>query len=458
MVELKREQLEALSKEQLIELLLAMQQEIRELRARIDELSKPPTTSQNSSQAPSRDQKANRSEPRKAAKRGAPKGHARMTRALIEQPDRVIAVRASRCPCGADVTDVPVDYMVRRQVTELPEVKPAVIETQQHVVTCPCCGREVRGELPVGLEAERAFGPRLEATTTYLQHQQHLSYERTREAMRELFSVDVSEGGLACIQARAGDSAQARVAEIQAAVRASEVVGSDETGARVDGHNQWEWTFCSAQAVLHVICPSRGIDVITEVMGDAVARTWVSDCWSPQLHARADQRQLCLAHQIRNLQGLIERCPKLHWARELQALFREAIHLNHRRAELTSRGFARRVAQIERSLASLIDRRVRNPLARALLKRYRKHSDHLLVFLRDPTVPPHNNDAERALRGSVVHRKVIGGFRSDWGAQAYAALASVVDTAKLHGQCPFDALLGLFGTPVLPFVSAFSRE
>jgi transposase len=458
MVELKREQLEALSKEQLIDLLLALQQELRELRARIDDLTQPPPTSRNSSQAPSRDQKANRAEPRKAAKRGAAQGHVRMMRALVEAPDRVIAVRASRCACGADVSAVPADYLVRRQVTELPEVKPVVIETQQHVVTCPCCGRQVRGELPVGLEAERAFGPRLEATTTYLQHQQHLSYARTREAMHELFSVEVSEGGLACIQARAGDTAQAQVAEIQATVRASEVVGSDETGARVDGHTQWEWTFCAAQAVLHVIRPSRGIDVITDVMGDAVARTWVSDCWSPQLRAPAEKRQLCLAHQIRNLQGLIERCPHLHWARELQALFREAIHLHHRRAALTARGFARRVAQIERALARLIDRRVHTPLARALLKRYRKHRDHLLVFLRDPTVPPHNNDAERALRGSVVHRKVTGGFRSDWGAQAYAALASVIDTAKLHGQRAFEALLGLFGSPVLPFASAFCRE
>lgn len=454
MVEFKREQLEALTKEQLIELLLTLQQELHELRARVDDLTQPPPTSRNSSQPPSRDQKVNRTESHGRVKRGAPQGHVRLTRDLVATPDQVIPLRPSRCACGADVSALPADYVVRRQVSELPEIKPVVIETQQHVVTCPCCGRAVRGSLPTGLEAERAFGPRLEATTTYLQHQQHLSYERTREAMRELFGVDVSEGGLACIQARAGAAAQAQVPAIQAALRASPVVGSDETGARVDGHNQWEWVFCSSQAVLHVIRPSRGEDVITAVMGDAVAGTWVSDCWAPQLRAPAAQRQLCLAHQIRNLQGLIDRRPRLRWAQELQALFREAIHLQHRRADLTARGFARRVTQIERALADLIDRRVRDPLAQTLLKRYRKHRDHLLVFLHDPTVPSHNNDAERALRGSVVHRKVTGGFRSDWGAQAYAALASVIDTAKLHGQHAFEALLGLFGTPVLHFLMA----
>jgi len=56
-------------------------------------------------------------------------------------------------------------------------------------------------------------------------------------------------------------------------------------------------------------------------------------------------------------------------------------------------------------------------------------------------VPAHNNASERALRPSVIHRKVTGGFRSTWGANAYAALASVtpappqvrVNTAKQRG-------------------------
>jgi len=84
-----------------------------------------------------------------------------------------------------------------------------------------------------------------------------------------------------------------------------------------------------------------------------------------------------------------------------------------------------------------------------------------LVFLRDPTVPFHNNDSERALRTSVVHRKVMGSFRSTWGGQAYAARAtfsSVVDTAKLRGQSVFNSLLGLFGAPVLHFISTRGRE
>jgi transposase len=464
-----RAQLERLEKSELIDLIFALMDEIDVLKGEVARLGSeiealkqpmPPATSKNSSWPPSRDFKRDRPEGEGDAskKRGARDGHGLMRRELVDTPDTVIECWLARCGCGADVSGVLPSAVIRRQITELPHIKPVVIGTRQAVAMCPCCGKRVVGALPEGLEAERAFGPRLQATTTYLQHQKHMSYERTQQAVHDLFGVTLSQGGLACMSERAGEAAGEQAHAIQQAIQASPVIGSDETSARVDGRNWWEWVFVGANSVLHVIQPSRGEDVIAQVMGSARARAWLSDCWAPQLRAPTDKRQLCLAHQIRNLQGLIERAPRLRWARQMQALLREAIHLAKRRDQMRPRGFQRRVTQIEHQLTRLIDRPVAHPAAQALVKRYRKHRDHLLVFLRDPTVPYHNNDAERALRGSVVHRKVIGGFRAEWGAKAYAAIASVIDTAKRRGLPVFHALLGLFGPPVLPFVLAQSCE
>ena len=137
----------------------------------------------------------------------------------------------------------------------------------------------------------------------------------------------------------------------------------------------------------------------------------------------------------------------------MQALLRTAIHLANRRDDLTELGFQRRMTQIEHQLTQLLARPVKTPTALALLKRYRKHRDHLLVFLHDARVPFDNNACERALRPSVVHRKVTGGFRSQWGANAYAALASVIDTARLRGQSVFETLVNLMGKPVLLYLT-----
>ena len=54
--------------------------------------------------------------------------------------------------------------------------------------------------------------------------------------------------------------------------------------------------------------------------------------------------------------------------------------------------------------------------------------------MTDRDVPATNNVAERALRPSVIFRKVTNGFRSDWGAQTYAAFRSVVSTAKANNR------------------------
>ena len=86
-------------------------------------------------------------------------------------------------------------------------------------------------------------------------------------------------------------------------------------------------------------------------------------------------------------------------------------------------------------------------------KRYRKHRDKLFVFLYRQDVEPTNNMAERALRPSVIHRTVMGCFRSEWGAKVFAALASVINTAEFSGIHPFAAIHALFGPPSMPILA-----
>ena len=86
--------------------------------------------------------------------------------------------------------------------------------------------------------------------------------------------------------------------------------------------------------------------------------------------------------------------------------------------------------------------------ASRLWVRFRKHRDHLFGFLSDPAVPPTNNASEQALRNSVVHRKVTGGFRSVWGAEAHAAVTTVLETARKRGDDLFATLYAVLGLPL----------
>jgi hypothetical protein len=51
---------------------------------------------------------------------------------------------------------------------------------------------------------------------------------------------------------------------------------------------------------------------------------------------------------------------------------------------------------------------------------------------------------------------LTNGFRSEWGAKAYAALETVIDTEKLKGRKTFEALVELMGIPVLPFLDTLA--
>jgi transposase len=370
----------------------------------------------------------------------------------VDHPDQVIDIWAEVCPqCGVGLLDQAPERVIRRQLTELPEIQPVVIETRQYEVRCPCCQRLQRGALPEGLEAERRFGPRLAALVTYLHHEHHLSFERLCGVMRDVFGTSLSEGGAVAIIERAGQAAQSEAEAIGERVRQSPVIASDETSARVHGQNWWEWVFIGQGGEYHLIRRSRGQDVIDAFMGEYWAEVWVSDCWKPQLNAPAEGHQLCLPHQVRALQGLLDKRPRLKWARELQALFRTAMHLGKRRETLTKRGYQRQVTMLEQRLDRLLARRM-SGVGANLLERYRTHRAHLLRFLHRVDVPSDNNACERALRPSVIHRKVMGSFRSDWGAQAYAALATVLNTAKRASENVFQKLINLMGAPVLHFL------
>jgi transposase len=446
-----RDDLARKSREELIDLVLEKQTEIEALRLKLEKNKKPPTNSSNSSQPPSKDQKPNRPKDQRKKRHGPPAGHVKYERKMVADPDHLVELKPEVCAdCQADLSKAEAILKDVNQITELPEAKAEVIEVRQYETTCPCCGKKQTLPSPEGLEMDRTFGARLEATVVYYRQEQHMSYQRTERALLDLYGVKLCEGSIDHMMQRAGKEAKVQTAPIIEAVQNSDVIHSDETGSRVDGQNWYQWVFSSAKAVLHVTRFDRSVDVIKEVMQDHEADVWVSDVYSAQIKAPARQRQLCMAHPLRNLQAVIDLSPTAFWPKAMQALFRSAVHLHHERDQLPPGEFERRRERLEHLCDRLLDRTLSHPDEKRLRKRYRKHRESLFVFLHRRDVPPTNNISERYLRPAVIHRKVMGCFRSGWGAQAYANIASVIHTAGLSGRPPYQAIQGLFGKPALP--------
>jgi transposase len=442
------DELRHLSPEQVVALVRRLEARIAELEADLARRGGPPKTPQNSSTPPSKGGKRERP-PGEGAKRGPPFGH-RGTSRRRAAPDWIVLCQPTHCAgCGQDLAAAPQERVGISQVVELPPVAPVVLEAWRYAATCPACGATTTPAYPAGFEPTRVFGPHLEALWTYLHEQHHVSYARLATIGRDLWRLAFSQGALANALRRVTRRLRPKAETIREQVRASPVIGSDETSARVHGRTHWQWVFQTPNASYHVIVPRRHGEVVQEFLGDAVPETWVSDLWKPQLNAPAERHQICLAHQLRELQYVVDK-ERSAWAQDCQAVFRRAIHRAHQRCrgELWGAAYTAAVRKIEADCDTLLATPVEGAEASRLWVRFREHRDSLFVFLYDPTVPPTNNASEQALRHSVVHRKVTGSFRSDWGAEAHAIVRTVLDTARKRGDNLLATLHAAIGQPV----------
>ena len=128
------------------------------------------------------------------------------------------------------------------------------------------------------------------------------------------------------------------------------------------------------------------------------------------------------------------------FAPRMKALLLRAVVLARRRknlAESTRRTYRRR---LDHELNGIMGLAPRNPHGQRLRKRYGKVRNSLFTFLEHPDAPPDNNGSERELRPTATYRKVTGGFRSNWGADLFAAVRSVVGTAARRGRDAYQAI------------------
>lgn len=428
----------------------------------------PKKTPTNSSLPPAKGWKARRPDPPAGtarATRGPKPGHAgtSRTRAQRDQIDIVLPCRPRDCgQCGAALPALGGSVVGRRQVLEIPPLRPVVIEAQRVRVRCRRCGHGTVGRYPDGFGVTGAFGPRLVATAALLHEEHHVAYARLVALFAGLFGVRVSEGALVEAVGRLGQTLRPRAAVIAEEVRQSPVIGSDETSARVDGVNWWEWVFQTPAAAYHTIQRRRNTEVVLTFLDGTIPRVWTSDLWKPQLKAPAVQYQICLAHQLRDLQYAIQaetgpaRARARVWAEAMATLLRQAIHTRNEQqaGRQDEAAYASAVVAIEAGCEALLAQPLTFGWSYDLQTRYQVHRQGLLTFLHDAAVPPTNNASERSLRPSVVHRKVTGGFRSEPFAQGYAALRTVADTAHKRGQDLFALLVRAAGPP-LPITTQY---
>lgn len=415
-----------------------------------------PKNSRNSSVPPSKDE--NRPLKTKSLREpsdkkiGGQQGHEGNTLKMTDTPDKVIEhVPDFCCACGSDLQNTPVEFVSKRQVVDLPVIKPEYIEHQVFKKQCSC-GHSNCASFPENIKASISYGANAESLVGYLFSRQYMPFDRMREFFNDAFHLPISEGGIHELLNRLVAKSAPAYQLIKEKITESKVVGADETGAKINGKKSWFWAWQNNTLTYIVPSANRGFATIQANFENGFENAvLLHDCWKSHFQTPAVNHQLCTAHLLRELNYFIE-TNKDPWASKCRELIRDALHVkqnmkledyynNHQpKLDILNR--------YDKLLEECLDEKIKDLVT--FKKRLTKYKGYLFNFLNYPDVPPDNNGSERAIRNIKVKQKISGQFKSMAGAVNFATLRSITDTAIKNGQNVLNALFTIATLRVEP--------
>jgi len=419
------------------------------LRIVLQELSnkKIKRDSHNSHSPPSKDYYSpkNRSLRKKSTRKtGGQKGHKGHTLEMSKFPDEIKKIKSKYCSkCGYELQDRDQELLSRRQVIEIPPIKPIIIEYQQYRCTCQRCGNDQRASYPKEVKAPIQYGASVTSLVSYFNVFQYIPYARLKLLLQDIFALSLSEGTIQNLLNKVADKSSVIYDKILENIKQSTYVGSDETSAKINGSKWWIWVWQNIKNTYISANESRGFKAINQIIGTTLpSATLVSDRWSAQLKMNTKNKQLCIAHLLRDLKYLQE-IEKLEWANNFEMLLSKALALRQK-AQKSQQAYQRedkRVIDLEQKLNQLLINNIdkgNSAKTHAFQKSMIKNRNHIFTFLYDLEVPPDNNSSERAIRNIKVKQKVSGQFKS--GQDTFCIIRSVIDTFRKRNLDVFQNL------------------
>jgi transposase len=463
--------LSALSRDDLVKLVLKQQHQIAELMAKVEalqaEVERLKREGQRSAAPFSKGTRvAAPKKPGRKPGKGLFRYRVAPERAPLPVAPIEVPVTLSACPaCGGRLV---AEQAEGASTTELPEaVRPHVRQFRVAVSRCRACGQRVRGQHPelapdqYGATAHRV-GERVMASAHVLHYGIGVPLRKVPAVLRELTGVQVTQSALTQdARRRAADSVGAVYEQLRARVQEEETVYTDDTGWRVGGEAAQLMAFETAAVAVYQIRERHRNEEVREVVPAEYAGVLVTDRGRSYdaIELAGVRQQKCLAHIQRTLSEVLARQhgKARAFGRRLKDLLRQALDLWHAYHQGKRRGFATHAQQLQAAITHhLRDRPLKDPDNRRLLTELGWHHDrgNLLRFLDDPRVEPTNNRAERALRPAVIARKVSQCSKTARGAQTFAAFTSVVRTlARTGTDSIVEGLLHVFHSAQMPDAS-----
>lgn len=287
------------------------------------------------------------------------------------------------------------------------------------------------------------------AVAQYLRYQAKLPFDKVAKIFQDLFGLQITPQALVGFDKKTASQAEPLYEILEEKARWSKSINADETGWKVASDNAWLWCFVNNHIVLYKISKSRAAAVVEAVLGETYPGVLGSDCYLSYNPVKAKAKQKCLTHYEGEAKDIEKFYPydgeAIAFTSQLKYIFKRArlVKKDWKEGEISASEAREKAEEFEDELDDLTRNPLQNEEAEKLRTRLRRHRKENFTFLRYPDVDPDNNKAERALRPSVIMRKITYGNNSPTGAENHQVIMSVVETAKMNGTNPLELLLKL---------------
>jgi transposase len=384
----------------------------------------------------------------KKRKRGGQPGHPLHERPAFaaEEINKVYEHFHTHCPdCG---------HVLQRsrqtaRVVQQAEIIARPLRVEEHrapATWCPHCRKVHYAPLPEAIRKAGLLGPRLTTLVAYLKSVGHASFSTIRKFLRDVVGITVSRGQLAKTIQKASEALAETYEHMLKRLPGEPRLNVDETGHKDNGRKYWTWCFRADLFTLFRIDPSRGSQVLLDVLGAEFEGVLGCDYFGAYRRFMAEcdiAVQFCLAHLIREVKFLLtlpDR-PTRNYARRLRDSLRALFAVIHRREFLSEATFQKRLRAARDEVLRQAARRVPSAKgARNLAKRFHQHGDAYFRFITTPGIEPTNNLAEQAVRFVVIDRRITQGTRSPIGRQWCQRIWTVIATCVQQGRNIFQFL------------------
>lgn len=340
-----------------------------------------------------------------------------------------------------------------RQVIDIPVIQYEVVE---HVVFkryCFNCQKRFypKVDLSALVLGKGRIGMNLMSAIFAMRQDSNMSVNQIQAHLKTFYQLELSLGEIIEILHQEADLSGSEIEKIKQNLLSSKVIYADETGGRENGVNGYHWSFSNEQFQLLIYRKSRSAKVVKEVFGEDGENfegVCVSDFYGAyNLYLGPHQR--CWVHYFRDIKKLTENNPKdkklKNWANNIYSLYEKAKSYPgpapNLPAGLKEQERIEKEGYFKQKLKSLCDPYLKTITPQATLSaRAIKFLPEMFTFVRFEGVKSDNNMAERAVRKTVIQRKISYGTRSQKGSNTKSILGSLFGTWRLQNLNPFEQM------------------